>query len=211
MKRIFIILFLLNYTIFADDKIFNEYLSKQQYFYRNQDNNILFDTIELFNRELIIPEYVLQHIQYFYFGIKINNPELYNNMLFIIRNDNSKINEIFNYIEQFNIEVYSKYWDDFEYYDDRFLVFYYASGNEKYINKIMTIIRNFYYEKNDIYRYLSGRKALSWLYLLKYFHYEVLEIYNKSNILSQDIKHYIETKSYQEIEDDTNIRINNWE
>jgi hypothetical protein len=215
MKKIcfiFILIFI-SINIFAqDNELINNYLRNQVLFYRNKDNSIIYNAIELFNTLENIPENSLNPIKYFYFGIKINDIEIYYEMYNIARiHNNIQLLGIFNFIEQYDVIKYSNYWDNYNYYDERFTLFYSASGNQKYIIKIMRIIQESYYDRNDINKFISAREALYTLSLLIRINSGIQNIYNNSYIVDDKIKHYINSKTPNEIKFDTNEILKYWE
>jgi hypothetical protein len=194
-----------------DQELINGYLKKQVFYYRNKDYNIIYDVIELFNICKDIPENSVRPIRHFYFGIKINDKNTYHDMYIVVQDSNNeKLLELFNYIEQYDIEYYSNYWDNFEYFDQRYSIFYSASGNEKYIQKIFKIIQNSYYNRTDKEIFLSGREALSTLYSLLVINKDVQNIYLNTNILDNTIRRYINTKTMNDIERDTEELLESW-
>jgi len=204
-KKLIFYLFLVQITglLYAQNLTINEYSIRLMNYFLNKNNNIIFETIEIYNGIISVddPDGFDENVMFFFYGIKKDNIERYNYFYSVVRqNNNQRLITIFENIEKYNLDQYLLNPTVNASLNDIYWTLYFSSGNINYLNKIMEIIEK-YHESNDMMLYLTARSGI-WSFKGNMQYYPIVSNYI-NNIKNNIIKNYILNTSIEDIRRET--------
>ena len=206
----FILLSLTNYCF--SQKSSNNSITAGNYeehlmhYFENKNDDIIHETINIYQnsnyRHML--DTLDQLLIFFFYGIKIDNTDRYNNFLEII--NNSRVNRLINIFEIIENNNISEYLDKAETspdLNDVYWALFFSSGNTNYLDRLFHIIMdNLNETENPIY-YIAMRTALWSIASNMEIFPQKKEHTQRTNILSEDVKQYLFNNNYIQIDNDT--------
>jgi len=169
---------------------FEEHL---MHFFENKNDLLIYEVISIYENSKYrrMLDQLDNHLLFFFYGIKIDNINQYNNFMSIIKKRKvQRLINIFDIIENNDIGLFLEQQEPNSELNDIYWTLFFSSGNVQYINYLITIINNYFNETKNVNYYLAARSAM-WSMALNIRTYsQVREYFNKSNIKNV-LKEYI--------------------
>jgi hypothetical protein len=205
-----VVLFVFASFVAAQDNIpkitledFSEHL---MHYFENKNDLIIYETISIYENNTYVKmlDQVDNLLLFFFYGIKVDNINRYNNFMSIInRYKLQRLIDIFNTIENNDIGLFLEQQEPNSELNDIYWTLFFSSGNVKYIKYLITIINNYNNETNNIDYYLAARSAM-WSMALNIKTYpQVMEYFVKGNIRNNILKEYILNTSPDKMQSET--------
>jgi len=203
-RNIFVfILFFISGLLFAQSITVNEYRNRIMHYFENKNNNIIFDTVELYNAGFTVddPSDFDTNLVFFFYGIKNDNIERYNYFYNYVRQSkNQRLINIFEYIERYGLDGFFINPAINPSLNDVYWTLYFSSGNVKYLDKIIEIAEK-HKASNDLMLYLSARSGMWSLKLNIQTYNSILNHFR--NIKNDELKNYILLNTVEDITNET--------
>jgi hypothetical protein len=213
MKRV--IFFLVVFFVFAGyagtqeiiPKItFENFSEHLMHYFEEKNDLIIYEAISIYenNNYRGMLDQVDNLLLFFFYGIKVDNINRYNNFVSIInRHKLQRLMNIFETIENNNIGLFLEQQEPNSELNDIYWTLFFSSGNVQYINYLITVINNYNNETKNINYYLAARSAM-WSMALNIRTYpQVREYFISSNIKNNILKEYIINTSPDKIQSET--------
>jgi len=203
-KNVIFYLFLINFSglLYAQNLTINEYSKRLTNYFLNKNNNIIFDTIELYKGNIPVddPKEFDVNVMFFFYGVKKDNINRYNYFYDVVHQSaNKRLIAIFEDIEKYDLDLFFLDPAINPSLNDIYWTLYFSSGNVSYLDKIMKMIE-LYHESNDIMLYLTAHSGI-WSFKLNMQNYPTIFNYIK-NLKNINIKNYILNTSIEDIAED---------
>jgi hypothetical protein len=184
-----------------------EFSENLMHYFENKNDSIIYEAISIYqNRNYAnMLDQVDNILLFFFYGIKNDNINKYNDFRNIVNRNNNlqRLINIFNTIENNDIGILLGQQEPSSDLNDIYWTLYFSSGNIQYINYLLTMIKNYYNETGNINYYLAARSAI-WSMALNIITYsKVREIFNNNNIINNELKRYIQNTNPDRIQNDT--------
>jgi hypothetical protein len=141
---------------------------------------------------------------YFFYGIKTVNIKKYQKFNEIANySESNRLIQIFNIINNNDIKSHFEQQEASPDLNDVYWTLYFATGDLKYIDKIVETIMTYHNETENKKYYLAARKGMLWIsmYIQKFS--QLRDYVVKNKYLSKDIKEYIVSNGPEVIYADT--------
>ena len=181
---------------------FEEHL---MHYFENKNDILIYEIISIYenNNYRKMLDQLDNHLLFFFYGIKVDNINRYNNFMSIIKKRKTqRLINIFDTIENNDIGLFLEQQEPNSELNDIYWTLFFSSGNNKYINYLITIINNYYNETKNVNYYLAARSAM-WSMALNIKTYsQIREYFNKSDI-KNILKEYIVNTDPEKMQNET--------
>ena len=171
-----------------------KYIDNMQSYFQNKNDRIIYETISVYENNLYM--FMLDQLDnilvYFFYGIKVDNIRRYNNFKNIVnRRGVDRLIYLFDVIDNNDIGTFLSELEASAELNDIYWTLYFSSGNVQYLNNLLTVIKNYHNESNNVIFYFAARSAM-WSMTLNIQTYpQVRNHFNRSNIIDNSLKDYI--------------------
>jgi hypothetical protein len=162
------------------------------FLYKN--DSIIYEAISIYkNIEYMhMLEEIDQTLMFFFYGIKVDNINRYNNFKYIVSISNTQeLLNIFIAIDNSNIGSFLENSKPSGALNDMYWTLYFSSGDVQYLDYLLTVIKNHSNETSDMYLYLAASSAIWSLAGNSRMYGQVRTHINNTKILDDRIKRYI--------------------
>jgi hypothetical protein len=185
----------------------DEYSGHLMHYFENKNDEIIYETISIYKNDNYIAmlDKIDSIIIFFFYGIKIDNQERYNNFLNLIKYNNiQRLIEIFEIIENNDLETYILNHEIVPQINDNYWTLYFSSGNIKYLDRIIDFVNEYNNESEQLSLYMTARSGI-WSFMLNIRTYPAVLNYIQNNAkLSNEIKSFILSRTINDLEKETN-------
>jgi hypothetical protein len=182
---------------------FSEHLMR---YFENKNDSIIFEAIIRYrnNNYTSMLEQVDNLLLFFFYGIKVDDINRYNNFISIVnRNRSQRLINLFNIIENNDLGLFLEQQEPDSGLNDIYWTLFFSSGNFQYINYLITVINNYSNETRNINYYLAARSAM-WSMASNIRTYsQISEYFVRNNLINNRLKEYILNTNPDRIQNET--------
>lgn len=212
-KFLFLIILILSVNLWAQETVikipkitidkFSENLMK---YFLNKNDQIIYETISVYENKSYTEmlDSIDNIVLIFYYGIKNDDLNRYNNFKEIITKRNTKrLINIFYTIDNMDISLFLEQQEPSPELNDFYWTLYFSSGNLNYINYLLNIAKKYYNETVNINNYLVARSAIWSLSSNATKYGQIKDYIINNNIINNEIKNYILNTNHNKMQNDT--------
>ena len=171
-----------------------KYSENLMHYFLNKNDSIIYETISIYENKNY--EGRLEQIDditiYFFYGIKMDNINKYNDFINIVNGRNlQRLKYVFDIIDNNDIGLFLRQQEPNPQLNDIYWTLYFSSGNTQYIDYLSTIVMNYYNEIANLNNYLTARSAIWSMALNSRTYSQVREYVINNRILINVLKEYI--------------------
>jgi hypothetical protein len=210
MKKIipfFVIFLQIGFIINAQSITINDYINHLMHYFESKNDEIILETLEIYTKTT--QDEILDRIDeitiFFFYGIKKDNPERYNEFLNTVnKSKNQRLINVFKIVETNDLELYLVNHEIVPQINDNYWTLYFSSGNTKYLDAIIDFINKYNNETDNIMSYMTARSGI-WSFMLNIRTCpSVLNYIRNNQKLASGIKNTILNKTIEDLEKETN-------